>query len=55
MGLPLDHVKQEGSKVEFGVKIAGSVFSGELNREGTELSGQFVHEGQGVPLTLRKK
>jgi len=55
MGMPLDNVKQAGEKVEFGVKIANASFSGALNREGTELAGQFTHDGQSVPMTLRKK
>jgi hypothetical protein len=55
MGLPLDHVRQTGEKVEFGVKIAQSTFRGALNKEGTELAGQLVHEAESMPLTLRKK
>jgi hypothetical protein len=55
MGLPLDHVKQTGANVEFGVKIAQSTFRGALNPQGTELAGQLVHEGEPMPLTLRRK
>jgi hypothetical protein len=55
MGLPLNNVKQTGQKVEFGVKIAHGAFQGVLNPEGTELAGQFTHEQDSVPLTLRKK
>ncbi len=55
MGLPLDSVRQAGMKVEIGIKIAGATFHGALNQEGTELSGEFVHEGASVPLMLRKK
>ena len=55
MGLPLNDVKQMGQKVEFGIKIAHGTFQGTLNPEGTELAGQFTHEGGSMPLTLRKK
>jgi hypothetical protein len=54
-GLPLNDVKQTGQKVEFGMRIAHGTFQGTLNKEGTELAGQFTHEANGVPLTLRKK
>jgi hypothetical protein len=58
MAMPLDNVKQTGQKVEFGLKIAGASFQGSLNKEGTELALQMIHEGDGTPLmqvTLRKK
>jgi hypothetical protein len=55
MGLPLDNVKQTGRKVEWGMKIAHATFRGTLNAEGTELAGEFAHESNGVPRTLRKK
>ena len=53
--LPLNDVKQTGQKVEFGMRIAHCSFQGTLNKEGTELAGQFTHEENSVPLTLRKK
>ena len=55
MAMPLNNVKQTGQKVEFGLKIAQSAFQGALNPEGTELAGQFTHEQDSSPLTLRKK
>lgn len=54
-GMPLDSVKQTGRSVEVGVKIAGASFKGTLSADGTELAGQFLHETQGIPLTLHKK
>jgi len=54
-GLPLNDVKQTGQKVEFGMRIAHGTFQGTLNKEGTELAGQFTHEEDSAPLTLRKK
>ncbi|MFB3825470.1 MAG: hypothetical protein ACE15B_01830 [Bryobacteraceae bacterium] len=53
--LPLNEVKQTGRDVEFGIRIAHASFKGKLNPEGTELAGQFTHEQENVPLTLRKK
>lgn len=53
--LPLNDVKQNGQKVEFGMRIAHGAFQGTLNQAGTELAGQFTHEDNHAPLTLRKK
>jgi hypothetical protein len=54
-GVPLNDVKQTGQNVEFGIKVAHASFRGTLNQEGTELAGQFSHEENSAPLTLRKK
>ena len=54
-GMPLDSVKQTGRDIEVGIKIAGAAFKGTLSGDGTELTGQFLHETQGIPLTLHKK
>ena len=53
--LPINDVKQTGQKVEFGMRIAHGAFRGTLNKEGTELAGQFTHEENSVPLTLQKR
>ncbi len=53
--LPLNDVKQTGQKVEFGMRIAHGTFQGTLNKDGTELVGQFTHEANSVPMTLLKK
>ncbi len=53
--LPLNDVKQTGQKVEFGMRIAHGAFQGTLNKEGTEMAGQFTHERSSMPLTLRKQ
>ncbi len=55
IGLPLNNVKQTGRKVEVGMRIAHATFQGTLSPEGTELAGQFAHEQDSVPLTLRKR
>ncbi len=54
-GLPLNDVKQTGRNVEVGIRIAHATFQGTLNPLGSELNGQFAHEQNNVPLTLRKK
>jgi hypothetical protein len=53
--VPMNDVRQTDRRVEFGLKVAHASFEGALNKEGTELVGQLVHEDNGVPLTLRKK
>jgi hypothetical protein len=53
--LPLNNVKQTGQKVEVGIRVAHATFEGVLNPEGTELAGRFSHDGNSVPLTLRKR
>jgi hypothetical protein len=55
VAMPLNNVKQTGQKVEFGIKIAQSSFEGTMNKEGTEIAGQFIHDSNPMPLTLRKK
>jgi hypothetical protein len=53
--LPLNDVKQTGQQVEFGLRVAHGRFEGTLNEDGTELTGQFYHGENGMPLTLRRK
>jgi hypothetical protein len=54
-GTPLNNVKQTGQKVEFAIKVADASFQGSLNKEGKELIGQFTHEENSLPLTLKKR
>ena len=55
MGMPLNGVKQTRQELEVGIRIAHASFKGTLNKEGTEIVGQFQHDEAGVPLTMRKK
>ena len=55
VGMPLNNVKQTDKKVEFGLKIANASFAGTMNKEGTEIAGQFIHDSNPMPLTLQKK
>jgi hypothetical protein len=54
-GLPLNDVKQVGRQIELGIKIAHAEFKGTLNQESTEIAGQFGHEEERAPMTLKKK
>ncbi len=53
--IPLDNVKQTGRNVEFELQLTHAAFKGTLNREGTELSGEFSQEQDVVQLTLHKR
>jgi hypothetical protein len=54
-GLPLNDVKQVGQQIELGIRIAHAEFRGTLNQESNEIAGQFGHEKQFAPMTLKKK
>ena len=54
-GLPLKGVAQKGAVVEFAVQAVGGSYKGTLNKEGTEMAGEWT-QGQGAaPLTLNLK
>jgi hypothetical protein len=54
-GLPLREVAQKGTVVEFAVQAVGGSYKGTLNKEGTEIAGEWT-QGQGAaPLTLNLK
>lgn len=55
MGAPLNDVKQDGLKVQFGLKIAHGRFLGMLNETGNQLSGELIHEQTRMQLSLKKK
>ncbi len=54
MGLPLNDVVQKESAVEFQLKMAGGSFKGTLNKEATQLAGDWTQGGGSLPLTLKK-
>jgi hypothetical protein len=54
MGLPLTDVIQKESAVEFQLRIAGGGFKGTMNKEGTQLVGDWTQGGGSLPLTLKK-
>ncbi|MBI3210906.1 MAG: hypothetical protein HYZ37_18635 [Candidatus Solibacter usitatus] len=52
--LPLTDVSQKGSAVEFQLRIANGSFKGTLNKEATQLVGEWSQGGGSVALTLKK-
>ena len=53
-GLPLKAVAQKGAVVEFAVGVGGS-YKGTLNKEGTEIAGEWTQRQAAAPLTLNLK
>jgi hypothetical protein len=47
-------VIQKESAVEFQLRIAGGGFKGTMNKEGTQLVGDWTQGGGSLPLTLKK-
>jgi hypothetical protein len=54
MGLPLNDVTQKDFTVEFFLRIAGGSYKGTLNKEGTQMVGDWTQGGGSLPLTLKK-
>ena len=54
MDMPLTDVIQKESAVEFQLRIVGGGYKGTLNKEGTELAGEWSQGGGSLPLTLKK-
>ena len=52
--LPLTDVVQNGSAVEFQLKLVNGGFKGTLNKEATQLAGEWTQGGSSLPLTLKK-
>jgi hypothetical protein len=54
MDLPLTDVIQKGSAVEFQLKFVSAAYKGTLNKEASEITGEWNQGGTGMPLTLKK-
>ena len=56
-GFPLKEVAQKGAVVEFTVQAVGGSYKGTLNKEGTEIAGQWTQRFgvAQLPLNLKKK
>jgi hypothetical protein len=54
-GFPLKEVVQKGVVVEFAVQAVGGSYRGTLNKEGTEIAGQWTQRSGADPLTLNLK
>src|SRR5262249_5545174 len=53
-GLPADEVSIKDDQVRFGIKLIQASFEGKLNKEKTEIVGEFKQGGLTLPLTLKK-
>lgn len=54
MDLPLTDILQKESAVEFQLKLVGGAYKGTLNKEATQLVGDWSQGGASLPLTLKK-
>ena len=54
-GFPLKEVAQKGAVVEFEVLAVGGRYKGTLNKEGTEIAGEWTQRQAAAPLTLNLK
>jgi hypothetical protein len=54
-GVPLKGVVQKGAVVEFAVLAVGGSYKGTLNKEGTEIAGEWTQRQAAAPLTLNLK
>jgi hypothetical protein len=53
--IPLKGVAQKGAVVEFEVVAVGGSYKGTLNKEGTEIAGEWTQRQAAAPLTLNLK
>jgi len=53
--LKLNDVAQKDLAVEFQLKLVGGSYKGTLNKEGTEIAGDWTQGGNSIPLKLKKK
>jgi uncharacterized protein YciI len=53
-GLLLSDVVQKGPSVEFQLRMAKGAYKGELNKEATQITGQWTQGGAPVALNLKK-
>jgi hypothetical protein len=54
-GFPLKGVTQKGAVVEFMVQAGAASYRGTLNKEGTEIAGEWTQKAGSAPLTLNLK
>jgi hypothetical protein len=52
--LPLAGIIQDGLAVQFRLPVVGGSYVGKLNKEGTELAGEWSQSGNTLPLTFRR-
>jgi pimeloyl-ACP methyl ester carboxylesterase len=54
-GIPVRAVSRDDSSVKLELKVANAVFQGVLAADGKSIAGQFVQNGQSIPLTLTRR
>lgn len=52
--IPVSAIEQNGKKLSLTVKVVGGGYQGEINNEGTEVSGTWTQGGNDLPLKLKK-
>jgi hypothetical protein len=54
LDLPLTDVVQKASAVEFQLRLVNGGFKGTLNKEATQIAGEWSQGSSSLPLTLKK-
>ena len=52
--IPVSALVQKGTKLTLEVKAVGGRYDGDMNKEGTELTGTWTQGGNSIPLLLKK-
>jgi len=52
--LPIDAITFKEASLHFEMKLIGAVYEGALNREGTEISGQWKQSNNVWPLVFKR-
>lgn len=52
--MALAGITQEGLAVQFKLPLVGGAYAGKLNKEGTELAGEWTQSGNTLPLTFKR-
>lgn len=53
--IPASSVEQKDAKITLAVKMVDGGYTGQINKEGTEIAGEWSQKGNSMPLTLKKK
>jgi pimeloyl-ACP methyl ester carboxylesterase len=52
--LPIASIALEADVVTFDLRVTGATYKGKLNRDGTEITGEWTQRGSSFPLTLKR-
>ena len=53
--IPVASIEQKDAELKLSVKALGGEYWGEINKDGTELSGSWTQSGNNLPLKFKKK